>query len=126
MSERTWEPMDPRTKLTRKQIAELFLRQDGRCPLCGQKLQTKGHEPVEFNDEHMLARWRGGSEATSNRALVCRPCARGKTSEEAPELAKMKRVRDKHIGAKRSQNPLPGSKASGWRKPLNGPAERRT
>lgn len=125
MTPRTWEPMDPRTKLTRKQIAELFLRQDGKCPECGQKLQTKGHEPVEFTDEHMLPRWAGGSEDLGNRGLVCRPCARDKTTEEAPKLAKMKRVRDKHIGAKRSQNPLPGSRASGWRKPMNKPAERR-
>jgi 5-methylcytosine-specific restriction endonuclease McrA len=110
MTERTWEPMDPRTKLTRKQIAELFLRQDGLCPLCGQKLQTKGHKPVEFIDEHMIARWAGGSEDLGNRALVCKPCAKGKTAAEATELAKMKAVRDRHIGAKKSKQPF-----KGWR-----------
>lgn len=99
MTDRTWELMDARTKLTRKQIAELFLAQQGLCPLCTQKLQTKGHTPVEFIDEHMQPRWQGGSEGMENRALVCKPCAKEKTATEAGERAKGLRVRDKHIGA---------------------------
>ena len=123
---RTWEPMDPRTKLTRKQIAALFLAQDGRCVLCGQKLQTKGHTPVEFIDEHMIPRWAGGPESQENRALVCKPCAKDKTAAEAPVRAKGLRARDKFIGAKvRKGPPMPGTRASQWKQKLNGEWERR-
>ena len=108
---RTWQPMAARTKLTRKQIAALFLAQDGRCPLCNQKLQTKGHSPIEFTDEHMRPRWAGGPESLDNRALVCRPCAKQKTAAEAPVRAKGLRVRDKQIGAQKSKQPF-----KGWRK----------
>jgi 5-methylcytosine-specific restriction protein A len=125
MTERTWIPAEKRDKLTRKQIAELFLRQDGRCPECGQKLQTKGHIPVQFIDEHDLPLWAGGTNELQNRGLVCRPCAKDKTIREAPQLAKSRRVRDKAIGAKKSRNPLPGSKASGWRHRMDGTWERR-
>ena len=126
MVSRTWEPLDPRSKLTRKQIATLFLAQDGLCPLCGQKLHTKGHLPVQFIDEHLQPRWQGGSENIDNRALVCRPCATEKTAAEAPVRAKGLRVRDSFIGAKKSKSrPIPGSKASGLRKRMDGTVERR-
>jgi 5-methylcytosine-specific restriction enzyme A len=123
---KTWIPIDDRTRLTRKQIAVLFLSQDGLCPLCSMKLHTKGHVPVSFIDEHMLARGIGGSESMDNRALVCIPCAKAKTVADKGAIEKCKRVRDRHIGAKRSRNPMPGSRASGWRKRMDGTAERRT
>lgn len=118
--ERIWVPVEERDRLNRKQIAELFLAQQGRCPICGQRLETKGHTEVSvipdgehdlstivdslvFTDEHMEPLWRGGTNALSNRALVCNPCARSKTAKEAKERAKGKRVRDKHIGAIRKK-----------------------
>lgn len=112
---RVWIPVEERDKLSRKQVAELYMAQDGRCPLCGQKLNHKGHaefsvipegatvndviDGLEFTDEHMQPLWRGGSNGIGNRALVCRACAKGKTAKEAGERAKGIRVRDKHIGA---------------------------
>lgn len=121
---RTWEPAEERNRLTRKQIAELFLRQDGRCPECGQKLHVKGNMPVKIIDEHVNPLWRGGKNELTNRELWCVPCAKEKTAAEAPERAKGLRVRDRHIGAKKSKRPMAGSRESGWRKRMDGTVER--
>lgn len=115
MTEQRWSKPEERKPLTRKQIAELFLRQQGRCPICTMRLETKGHEPVEFIDEHMEPLWRTGTNELNNRALVCKPCANAKTVKETGERAKGYRVRDKFIGAmpKKTQQ-------SKFKKKLNG------
>jgi len=95
---RTWQIPEDRKPLTKKQVAELFIAQNGTCPICSQRLQVKGHVPVEFIDEHLMPLSMGGSNELSNRALVCKPCAAAKTSSEATPRAKSTRVRDKHIG----------------------------
>jgi 5-methylcytosine-specific restriction protein A len=98
VTERRWSLPEDRKPLTRKQRADLFLRQDGRCPNCGQKLEIKGNRPVCV-DEHLEPLWRGGSNDLANRELWCVPCTKPKTAGESAERAKGNRVRDKHIGA---------------------------
>lgn len=125
MVERTWTLPEPREKLTRKQFAALFLRQDGRCGNCDQRLEVKGGKPVCV-DEHLNPLWRGGTNALENRELWCVPCTKPKTATEAGERAKGLNVRDKHIGAKKRKGPpMPGSKDSKWKKPMRGDAVRR-
>jgi 5-methylcytosine-specific restriction endonuclease McrA len=98
MTERTWTLPEPRERLTRKQYAELYLRQDGRCPECLQRLEIKGGKPVCV-DEHINPLWRGGTNELNNRELWCEPCTKPKTAKEATDRAKGLRVRDKFIGA---------------------------
>lgn len=124
--DRTWHIPEDRKPLTSKQYAELFLAQDGKCAHCGQRLEVKGGQEVEVIDEHVEPLWRAGTNAMNNRQLWCKPCTKPKTSREATERAKSNRVRAKHIGASKPKSrPLMGSKASGWRKPFNGQAQRR-
>lgn len=120
MTERKWSIPEERKPLTRKQRAELFLRQDGRCPTCGQRLEIKGGRPVAI-DEHVNPLWRGGSNDLANRELWCVPCTRPKTKQEAVERGKSNRVRDKHIGAiDRRENTAGRWRGSNLRKKLNG------
>lgn len=113
---RVWLLPEDRKPLTRKQRAALFLRQDGLCPCCSQKLHIKGHEDVTIIDEHVNPLWRGGSNDLSNRELWCSKCASDKTSGESTQRGKTLRQRDAHIGAKKpSKRPMMGSKASGWK-----------
>jgi 5-methylcytosine-specific restriction endonuclease McrA len=112
----TWELPVDRKYLTRKQVAELFLRQQGRCIACTGRLETKGNVPVDVIREHMQPLFLGGDNDLQNMALLCKPCATVKTAKEATQRGKMLRQRDAHIGAKRpSRNPMRGSKASGWK-----------
>ena len=100
MPERRWSLPEDRKPLTPKQRLELFMRQDGLCGNCGQRLEVKGNRPVCV-DEHLEPLWRGGSNVLTNRELWCKPCTKPKTAKEATERAKGNRVRDKHIGIDR-------------------------
>jgi 5-methylcytosine-specific restriction endonuclease McrA len=124
---RHWRLPENRKPLSRKEYAEIFLRQDGRCPNCGQRLNIKGADEVEVWDEHVRPLWAGGSNNLSNRELWCKPCTKPKTAAEAADRAKSNAVRDKHIGApvKRKSRPIPGSRASAWKRKFDGTIERR-
>ncbi len=104
---RRWSLPEERDRLTRKQISALFIRQDGRCPNCQQKLEMKGGLPV-FVDEHVEPLWRRGTNELKNRELWCKPCTVPKTSGEATQRAKAYAVRDKMIGAKVSKTKAKG------------------
>ena len=108
---RTWTTPDDRVPLTRKQYAEMWLKQDGRCPCCTRKLIAG-----QVVDEHITPLWAGGTNDLSNRALYCDFCAGKKTGKEATERGKSRRARDKQIGAKKAKHPF-----KGWRK-FNGDA----
>lgn len=109
-------PQGDRKPLTRKQRAEIALRQDGKCHICGQKLGLKG-----TIDEHLVPLWCGGTNDLDNRALVCVPCAKAKTKGEAAERGKVLRSRDKHLGVfKKKGRPFPGSRRSKFKKRMDG------
>lgn len=120
MTERTWTLPERRKPLTRKQFVELFMRQDGRCPNCTQKLQSKGGQEVEIIDEHVNPLWKDGTNELSNRELWCKPCSKPKTAREAGERSKVYSARDKHIGALKSRSPMSCGRNSRWKKKMSG------
>jgi 5-methylcytosine-specific restriction endonuclease McrA len=81
---------EKRRPLTRAQIAELTLRQMGKCAKCGERLDfaTKG----AVVDEHLHPLADGGTNDTDNRAFYCRGCATPKTAKEARDRGKSKRI----------------------------------
>lgn len=85
------EKPEERKPLTRKQFAELLLRQEGRCGCgCGERLQAD-----QIVDEHLVPLDCLGSNDISNRALYRKACAQRKTDEEdKPRSAKGRRLRE--------------------------------
>jgi hypothetical protein len=81
---------EKRRPLTRAQLAELVLTQMGKCAACGERLDFAGKGQVV--DEHIQPLFSGGTNETSNRELRCKPCATVKTSAEAPDRAKVRRI----------------------------------
>jgi hypothetical protein len=81
---------EKRRPLTRAQLAELVLSQMGKCASCGERLDFAAKGQVV--DEHIQPLFSGGSNETSNRELRCKPCATVKTSAEAPDRAKVRRI----------------------------------
>lgn len=78
--------------------------------------------------EHITPDWIGGDNSLDNCALLTKTCWSEKTSGyDRPTIDKTKReIRDHRFGANRMSNsPMPGSKRSGWRRPMNGPTQRR-
>lgn len=98
-----------------------FQRANGRCEACTAKLM-----PGKIRYDHILPDQLGGEPTLENCACICSACHTAKTSrQDVPAIAKAKRIQQKHLLRKTSSRPLPGSKASGWRKPFNRPPERR-
>lgn len=91
--------MTPRKPLTRSQIAEITLRQQGKCLRCDERLDfaTKG----AVIDEHLVPLADGGTNETDNRAFFCRPCAKPKTAKEARDRGKSKRIAEGRTQADR-------------------------
>ena len=106
--------MTPRKRLTRAQIAEITLRQMGKCLRCNERLDfgTKG----AVIDEHLTPLADGGTNETDNRAFLCKPCAKPKTAKEARDRGKSKRIAEGRTQADKRA----ARKASGTHKPIAG------
>ena len=114
--------MRKRQEFSRKTMAEAFDRAKGKC-ICGVKLSVR----TGIHYDHIIPDAVDGGNSVENCQPLCKSCHGVKTAKsDVPEIARTKRVRDKHIGAfKKSGRPMPGSKASGIKKKMNGQVERR-
>lgn len=93
------------------------------CERCRGKI-VGGNGP-EYH--HIKDAWVGGSNDPENCLLLCRKCHQTITSKETvPQVAKTKRIANKRANIKPKGRPLPGTKASGLRKRMDGTVERRT
>jgi 5-methylcytosine-specific restriction protein A len=110
---------DRRPLSTARKIA-IFVAAKGICHLCGGYIHGK---PWEV--EHVIPLAMGGADDETNMRPAHKVCHAPKTAQDATDIARAKRREARHLGIKRSSRPIPGSKASGWRKPFNGPPERR-
>jgi hypothetical protein len=90
-------------------------------PGCGKVIRA-GH--LIF--EHVQPDGLGGEPTMENIAVYCDVCATKKTFEEDnPRMAKADRVLKATFGMKRKGRPMPGSKASGFKKKMSGVVVRR-
>lgn len=113
--------MTPRRRFSTRDMAAVFLAADGRCYLCGDRIDGK---PWDAHHKRPLAL--GGEDTVANLVPVHVACHKAQTAtEDVPRIAKAKRQHAKDIGAKRSRQPMPGSRGSRWRKRMNGTVERR-
>lgn len=114
----------PRKPLTPKQKLKLFVDKKGVCCVCGGKIESV----KEAWDEHVISLADGGTNDETNRDVAHDKCARSiKTPQEAKERAHLRRAALRHFGAKKASKgrPMPGTKASGWKKKLDGTVVRR-
>ena len=92
------------------------------CHLCHQPIVP----PQGWALDHIVPLMGGGTDADDNLAPVHNKCHALKTADDVKRIAKGKRVRAKHLGLKETRSrPLPGTKASGWKKKLSGEVVRR-
>lgn len=100
----------------------VFDKFDGRCADCTGTIAGKLRPAYD----HRTAIINGGRNAESNLQLLCVPCHALKTKSDVAEKATVYRKRAKHLGVAPKGRPMPGSKASGLRKRMDGTVERRT
>lgn len=113
-----------RRHFTTKQRIEFFEAHHGVCYLCCGKINGATEA---WDIEHVIAReiMGDGADEDANLDLVHRKCHAAKTAADRKIIAKSNAVQTRFKGAKRSRNPMPGSRASGLRKRMDGTVERR-
>jgi 5-methylcytosine-specific restriction protein A len=93
-----------------------YERSQGRCEGCALPLQTG-----RFHYDHIIPDGLGGEPTLENCAVICRACHDDKTHRaDVPRIAKMKRQKSAHLGAKTTARPLPAGRSSPWKKTLSG------
>lgn len=108
-------PPPPRVKL------RIYFRYGGICQICFAKEKILGPEY-----HHRVALINGGPNCESNLVPVHPKCHRGKTRQDVAEKSATYKTQVHHLGIRKSKRPMPGSRASGWKRKMNGQVERRT
>ena len=101
----------------------LFLKRKGTCAACTQKIEAG----KAWDIDHILPLALGGTNEPHNLQILCRPCHRAKTTHcDIPRLAKTKRLKAHHLGARApSTRAIPGSRLSPWKRKMDGSVVRR-
>jgi 5-methylcytosine-specific restriction protein A len=94
----------------------VFDRYDGRCSISGRKINAGDNWHVD----HIVALSCGGRHCESNLAPSLVKPHKLKTRADVTLKSTIYRKRCRHLGLKKSKRPLPGSRASGWKKCLDG------
>ncbi len=111
-----------RVEFTAKTKAQGFQRAGGKCEICGLPLQVG-----KFRYDHKLPCALGGDNSLENLVVQCIACDKPKTADDVRRIRKADRQHRNHIGARApSRNPIPGSKASGFKRHMDGTVTRRT
>ena len=81
---------------------------------CGLKLQVG-----RYRYDHILPDWLGGEPTIDNCCVQCSACDTPKTASDQTRIAKTKRQKLAHIGARPSSR-MAGSRSSPFKKKMNG------
>lgn len=116
-------PETKRSKFSKKQRLELFVKHEGRCYLCGMTIRPG----EDWDVEHVLPVGLGGDNSQENLrpAHASRECHKAKTKVDVNMMRKADRIKAKHFGAARPKGSIAGSKKSGWKRKLDGTVVRR-
>lgn len=123
-----------RHEFSKQTKRDAIWRAQGRCEAVGEVYglpfgqRCNGDLGRGFEIDHYpVAATDPGSNVLDNAVVCCISCHRFKTRTfDIPAQAKSKRVQDKHLGiTKPKGRPMPGTKASGLRKRMDGTVERR-
>jgi len=108
------EAVPPRVRL------RVFLEHNGCCACCGSKINNK-----PWDCDHKIALINGGEHRESNMVPLLTEHHKEKTKEDVAEKSATYHVRLKNYGIKKAKKPMMGSKASGWKKRMDGTVVRR-
>jgi len=120
-----WQHAD-RVRRTPQQRAALFLKQGGTCGLCSRRLRPGD----DWFLEHVLALECGGADTDDNLQVRCGWHKAAKDAADHGQAGKQRQTATKHFVPKSEKHtktrPMPGTRASGIKKKMNGSVEWRT
>ena len=100
----------------------IFEAHAGRCHICGERIDgTRERWEAEHVVPYALTR----DDSDGNLAPAHVRCHAEKTTGDAATIAKAERVSRKHSGAHRPRSTVPGSRASRWKRKIDGTVVRR-
>lgn len=110
------EPFPPRVRL------RILRKYDHRCAKCTRSI--RGGDA--WTCDHIIAIINGGPNRESNGQPLCAWCNPEKNAADVAEKSKVASVAIKHFGIKPAwHRPMDGSRASPFKKKINGSTERR-
>ncbi|MFE3837320.1 HNH endonuclease [Pseudogemmobacter sonorensis] len=94
-----------RRSISRTERVRIFDGAQGRCHICGEKIDGTYEA---WDVEHVIPLELGGDDHGDNLQPAHRRCHAEKTKGDVRQIAKAKRVRANHIGARpRPKKPIP-------------------
>lgn len=93
-----------RRRMTPKRRAEIFAAHDGLCHICEGKIDG-AREGWEV--EHVIPLEISRDDSDANLAPAHTTCHRAKTKADARDIAKARRVNQKHHGARKKKGGIP-------------------
>lgn len=99
----------------------VFEKFGGRCYLSGRIIRPGDRWEIE----HVVALSNGGENRESNLAPAIADDHKQKTAQDRALKKKTDRTKKKFLGISKSKNPLPGSRASKWKRKIGGGIVRR-
>jgi 5-methylcytosine-specific restriction protein A len=115
-------PTTPRKPMGTMRRLRIFEEHGGICVICTLKIKVGERWIIE----HKRALALGGADTDDNCGPAHETCRREKDKTDNAAWTKAKRMKARHLGIKKASRPILGSIRSGWKKPFNRPAERRT
>ena len=98
----------------------VWARCNGTCYLTKIKIRPG----MAYQIDHIIALCNGGSHRESNLAIVLSEAHKRKTADDVRLRAKIDRIRKKHAGIETRKGPaMPGTRASGIKRKINGQVE---
>lgn len=117
-----WIGETPDTAIPPRVRLRVWERFNGACAECTRKIR-----PGEsWICDHKKALCNSGENRESNLRLICENCDRTvKTPSDVADKAETYRKRSKHLGIAKPSRPMPGGKASPWKRKFGGAVVRR-
>ncbi len=111
-----------RRTMTAKRRAEVFASASGVCHICQGKIAVGEAWQVE----HVIPLALGGDDDGDNLQPAHTKCHRAKTSLDVTQIARAKRLHERHTGARIRKGTMPGSRASKFKRRMDGTVEIRS
>lgn len=116
-----WIGKTPDAKVPPRVRLRVFESHGGRCHLSGRLIRPGDRWELE----HIIALSCGGEHREYNLAPALVAPHKEKTKEDVKVKAKIDKIKKKHLGLSKSKNPMPGSRASKWKRKIGGGWEHR-